>query len=72
MTVQSLYDEGVIKFLYKKRLISIDILCYFDYVKYYNQRRDEGVNYTNAVLDTSIKFGISTSTVKRAIKTIKK
>jgi len=71
MDVQELYDNGTIKYLYNKGLISIDVLCYFEYVDYYQQRRYEGLNYTNAVLETSEKFSVSVSTVKRAVRTLK-
>jgi hypothetical protein len=71
MSVQELYDNGSIKFLYNKGMISIDILCYFDYYNYYQDLRSKGYNYTNAIHCTVDKFGCSISTVKRAIRTLK-
>jgi hypothetical protein len=71
MNIQELYDNGTIKFLYNRGMISIDVLCYFEYVQYYRERRSAGSNYTNAILDTAEKYQISTSTVKRALRTLK-
>jgi len=70
MTVQELYHTGHIKLLFNRCLLSADVLAYFDYVAHYEALRGGGTTYREAVYLTANRFGVSESTIKRAVRRI--
>lgn len=71
MSVKELYENGTIKFLYNKGVVSIDVLCYFQYMDHYNTCRAMGEGYNMAINSTSDRFNVSQSTIKRAVRLLK-
>lgn len=67
MSLQFAYEQGLIKLMYNKGLISGTTFLYFEYNTRYFQLRDEGHNYSEALALTAMEFGVSVSTIKRAV-----
>lgn len=71
MTLRSLHQQGVIKMLHTRGLISAEIMLYFDYYDDYLLLRTKGKSYRDSILDTSLKHNVSYSTIERAISKLK-
>lgn len=70
-TPLEIYKEGSIDVLFNRGIITGDVLLYFKYFAFYEQERNNGKTYREAVLLTSIYFEVSESTVKRAVRCIR-
>ncbi len=63
-----MYHHGIINFLFKAGLLSGSALAYVEYFKRYQQERAVGAGYRESIRRTSREFGISETTVKKAIR----
>jgi len=70
MTLEEIYSNGSIHFLFKKGLLDSAVLDYFRYYETYHSYRSQGKRYSEAVLMTAIDFNRSERTIKRAIKVL--
>jgi hypothetical protein len=69
MTLIELYNNGTIKQLCSKGIVSVNTLAYFDYYFAFQSHR-KASSYREAVMLTSLQFKVSESTVERAVRTI--
>lgn len=70
MTIQELYETGHIKLLFNRGLLSADVLGYFDYVDHYSALKASGMGYRKSIEATALRFRVSDSTVKRAVRLV--
>jgi hypothetical protein len=68
MRVLELYENGIIEYLYHKGLLSGSTLSYIEYFKRYQQCRNQGMGYRESVRTLSKEFGVSETTIKKAVK----
>lgn len=68
MRVLELYHSGVIEYLYQKGLLSGSTLSYIEYYKKYLEYRSLGRGYRESVRLLTKDFGVSETTIKKAIK----
>jgi hypothetical protein len=68
MSILDLYHHGIINFLFKAGLLSGSALAYVEYFKRYQQERAVGAGYRESIRRTSREFGVSETTVKKAIR----
>jgi hypothetical protein len=68
MRVLELYQNGVIEYLYQKGLLSGSTLSYIEYYKKYLEHRALGRGYRESVRHLTKEFGVSETTIKKAIK----
>lgn len=68
MSILDLYHHGIINFLFKAGLLSGSALAYIEYFKRYQQERSIGAGYRESIRRTSREFGVSETTVKKAIR----
>jgi hypothetical protein len=71
MTVIDLYQRGVIGYLFHKGLLSGSTLAYVEYYKRFQQQRELGKKYRESVRILSQEFGVSETTIKKAIKVVR-
>lgn len=72
MTLDELYKDGAIKYLFDRGLLSPTIMEYFRYFEEYKYHRNTyGRSYREAVTLTSIKFNRSEDTIKRAVRMLR-
>lgn len=70
MTLETLYLQGAIKFMFDKGLISPKIMSYFEYRETFMKYRVT-MSYREACERTATTHRVSIETVKRAIKVLK-
>lgn len=70
MSVLELYRQGIIRYLNKRGLLSNSILTYVEYYQRYRQERTNGAGYRESVRRLSQEFGVSETTIKKAIRLI--
>ena len=70
-TLLELYENGVISYLVKNRIVSTTMLAYIEYFKEYSNHRKEGMSYRGAVRTLSVKHGVSETTIKKGIRIVK-
>jgi hypothetical protein len=70
MNILELYHRGVIGFLHRKGLLSNSILTYVEYYKRFKQERSRGAGYRESVRRLSKEFGVSETTIKKAVRLI--
>jgi hypothetical protein len=68
MTVLELYHNGIISYLYNKGLMSGSTLSYIEYYTRYLELRKNSKGYRESVRILSGEFGVSETTIKKAIK----
>jgi hypothetical protein len=68
MNVLELYQNGIIDYLYHKGLLSGSTLSYIEYYKRYQELRRNSKGYRESVRMLSREFGVSETTIKKAIK----
>ena len=71
MTLRSLHEQGAIKLLHQRGLVSAEVLLYFNYYDDYLLFRNSGKTYRESILLCSLKFNVSTSTIERAISKLR-
>jgi hypothetical protein len=71
MSVIDLYQTGVIGYLFQKGLLSGSTIAYVEYYKRFQQQRQQGMKYRETVRILSEEFGVSETTIKKAIKVVK-
>jgi hypothetical protein len=71
MSVLDLYNRGVIGYLFNKGLLSGSTIAYVEYYQRFKKEREEGKKYRECVRLLSQEFGVSETTIKKAIKVIK-
>ena len=70
MTILELHQRGIISFLHKKGLVSNSTLTYVEYYKRFKQERSKGSGYRESVRKLSKEFGVSETTIKKAVRMI--
>jgi pimeloyl-CoA synthetase len=70
MTIIELYKHGIIGYLFKKGLLSGSIMAYMEYYQHYQMERKAGSGYRESVRKLSREFGVSETTIKKAIRLI--
>ena len=70
MSLIELYNDGTIKALCDKGLISVTTVAYFDYYKAFMVHRRIS-SYREAIMMTSIEFKVSERTIERAVSMLK-
>jgi hypothetical protein len=68
MNVLDLYHNGIIDYLYHKGLLSGSTLSYIEYYMRYQELRKNSKGYRESVRQLSGEFGVSETTIKKAIK----
>jgi HTH domain len=68
MNVLELYRNGIIDYLYHKGLLSGSTLSYIEYYMRYQELRKNSKGYRESVRILSQEFGVSETTIKKAIK----
>jgi hypothetical protein len=68
MNVLELYQNGIIDYLYHKGLLSGSTLSYIEYYMRYQELRRNRRGYRESVRMLSREFGVSETTIKKAIK----
>ncbi len=68
MNVLELYQNGIIDYLYHKGLLSGSTLSYIEYYRRYLELRGNSKGYRESVRTLSREFGVSETTIKKAIK----
>jgi hypothetical protein len=68
MNVLELYQNGIIDYLYHKGLLSGSTLSYIEYYMRYQELRRNSRGYRESVRMLSREFGVSETTIKKAIK----
>lgn len=68
MSVLELYHNGIIDYLYHKGLLSGSTLSYIEYYKRYQELRNNAKGYRESIRILSKEFGVSETTIKKAIK----
>jgi len=68
MNVLELYQNGIIEYLYHKGLLSGSTLSYIEYYLRYQELRRNSRGYRESVRMLSREFGVSETTIKKAIK----
>jgi len=68
MNVLELYQNGIIDYLYHKGLLSGSTLSYIEYYMRYQELRKNSKGYRESVRTLSREFGVSETTIKKAIK----
>ena len=68
MNVLELYHHGIIEYLYHKGLLSGSTLSYIGYYRRYLELRKASRGYRESVRMLSQEFGVSETTIKKAIK----
>lgn len=71
MSVIDLYQNGVIGYLFQKGLLSGSTIAYVEYYKRFQQQRQQGFKYRESVRILSQEFGVSETTIKKAIKVVR-
>ena len=70
MTIIEMYKHGIIGYLFKKGLLSGSIMAYMEYYQHYQMERQAGSGYRQSVRKLSREFGVSETTIKKAIRLI--
>jgi hypothetical protein len=70
MSIVELYRLGIIRFLNQRGLLSNSILAYVEYYQRYRQERQNGAGYRESVRTLSREYGVSETTIKKAIRLI--
>jgi DNA-binding transcriptional regulator PaaX len=68
MSILELYQRGIINYLYQKGLLSSSTMAYVEYYKRFKQERCQGAGYRESVRRISKEFGVSETTVKKAVR----
>lgn len=68
MSILYLYQHGIINYLFRMGLLSGSTLAYIDYFKHYQQERANGAGYRESIRRVSREFGVSETTIKKAIR----
>jgi hypothetical protein len=68
MSVTSLFNEGVINYLYKNGIISSSIISYMEYFKKFSEHRNSGKSYRESIHLISMECHVSETTVKKAVR----
>lgn len=63
-----MYHHGIISYLFKAGILSGSVLAYVEYFKRYQQERSLGSGYRESIRITSLEFGVSETTVKKAVR----
>lgn len=71
MSVIDLYQNGVIGYLFQKGLLSGSTIAYVEYYQRFQQQRQQGMKYRESVRILSQEFGVSETTIKKAIKVVR-
>jgi hypothetical protein len=71
MSVVELYENGTIEYLLKNGLLSPAVPNYIEYFIKFSAYRNSGKTYREAIGILSRDYGVSSTTIKKAIKTIK-
>ena len=70
MTLLEYYDNGIIKDLFKKGIISINHITYFRYYEVWKAYRDKGLSKNKSFDYASDECGCSKRTIQTAVKLI--
>lgn len=70
MSILDLYQSGIIGYLHKKGLLSGSTLTYVEYYFRFRQERSKGAGYRESVRKLSREFGVSETTIKKAVRVI--
>ena len=71
MSVIDLYQNGVIGYLFQKGLLSGSTIAYVEYYQRFQQQHQQGMKYRESVRILSQEFGVSETTIKKAIKVVR-
>ncbi len=71
MSVLTLYQTGVIGYLFARGIVSGSTLAYLQYYTRYVEERGQGKKYRECVRELSMEFRVSETTIKKAIKVVK-
>ena len=71
MSVVELYENGVIGYLFQKGLVSPSVPAYIEYFLKFSTYRKSGKTYRDAIDLLSKEYHVSSTTIKKAIRTIK-
>jgi hypothetical protein len=70
MSILELHRLGIIRFLNQRGLLSSSMLTYVEYYQRYRQERQNGSGYRESVRRLSREYGVSETTIKKAIRLI--
>lgn len=70
MSILELYQHGIISYLFRKGLLSGSTLAYVEYYKRYEQERFGGAGYRESIRRLSKEFGVSETTIKKAVRLV--
>lgn len=70
-TLKDLYNNGVIKMLCQKGLVSITSLSYLNYYNTFSEYRAGGKTFRDSVSLTSVDYKVHEDTIKRAVRIVK-
>jgi len=70
MSIMDLHQKGIIGYLFNKGLLSGSTLAYVEYYKRFQEEREMGRKYRESVRKLSEEFGVSETTIKKAIRVV--
>lgn len=70
MSILELHHHGIINYLFSRGLLSGSILAYVEYYTRYKQERLSGNGYRESVRRLSKEFGVSETTIKKAVRLV--
>jgi hypothetical protein len=70
MSIMDLHQKGIIGYLFNKGLLSGSTLAYVEYYKRFQEERELGRRYRESVRKLSEEFGVSETTIKKAIRVV--
>lgn len=70
MTLKTLHEQGAIRLLHQRGLLSSEVLLYFNYYDDYVLFRQQKT-YRESILLVALKYSISETTVERAIRKLR-
>jgi hypothetical protein len=70
MSILELYHHGVINFLFRRGLLSSSTLVYVEYYHRFRQERANGSGYRESIRKLSSEFGVSETTIKKAVRIV--
>ena len=68
MSILDLYQRGIISYLFNKGLLSSSTMAYVEYYKRFKQERILGAGYRESIRRISKEFGVSETTIKKAVR----
>jgi pimeloyl-CoA synthetase len=72
MKILELHQNGVMDYLHKKGLLSSSTLTYIEYYKRFLQERNAGNGYRESIRRLTREFGVSETTIKKAVRIMQK